>query len=275
MTGPSALAGQRVLIPRGGAWGERVADLVARYGGEGIIAPVIQTRPPRDRAARDRAFADLAAGSYEWVFLTSASSVEQLLLERVRVPAQTRIAAVGRATARAVIDAGFEVDFVPTGRSSAVEMIRQWCDVHDPRRVGRCLVLRSDLAMAAVSDELEVRGYDAEVCIAYRTVGVDASREVVDEVRSGRIGVLLATSTSVVREFDEQFSPVPEGVIVASLGPGTTREARRRGIPIALTSPVQSIDALLTALAEGARDAAPALTPAGARPPAAVDSEPS
>lgn len=242
------IRGRTVLVPRGGAWGERVSRLVAERGGVPVVAPLIETKPPRDLAARDRAFADLAAGAYDWVFITSATSVEHLRALGIEIPAATRVAAVGRATARAVVDAGFEVDFVPAGRSSALSLTQQWCTSHDPASAGRCLVLRSDLAMAVVSDELEVRGFDVEVCIAYRTVGVDLPEGIVDDLRSGRIDTVLLTSTSVVRELAHQVGALPEHTLVASLGPGTTRDAERRGLRVSVTSPEQSIESLIAEL---------------------------
>ncbi len=243
-----ALAGRTVLVPRGGAWGERVARLLADRGAVPVIAPLIETKPPRDLEARDRFFADLAAGTYDWVFITSAAAVEHLRAAGIEIPAATRVAAVGRATARAVVDAGFEVDFIPAGRSSALALTQQWCSAHEPARVGRCLVLRSDLAMAVVSDELEVRGYDVEVCIAYRTVGVDLPDEIVDDLRSGRIDTVLLTSTSVVRELSHQVGVLPPNTVLASLGPGTTRDAERRALTVTLTAPEQSIESLLAEL---------------------------
>ena len=61
-------------------------------------------------------------------------------------------------------------------------------------------MLRSDLAMAVISDELELQGYEVDVCIAYRTVGVDMTPEIADEVRTGAIDTVLLTSLSVGRE---------------------------------------------------------------------------
>ncbi len=246
MTG--GLQGRRVLIPRGAAWGERVRAEVGRRGGEGVIAPLIASTPPRDTAARDAAFDRLAAGDYSWVFITSAATVEQLVAGGVTIPTSTRIAAVGRATARAVADAGFEVEFVPVGTSSATNMITQWCAGRSPRSTGRCLVLRSDLAMAVISDELELQGYDVEVCIAYRTVGVDLGSDVIDALRAGRIDVILLTSLSVGRELRRQVGELPAHVLIASIGPGTTRDAEKLGYAVAHTAESQSVDALLAEL---------------------------
>jgi uroporphyrinogen-III synthase len=245
----SSLLGARVLVPRGGAWGERVATAIAAHGAHAVVAPAITFRPPRDRATRDRAFADLAAGTYAWLFVTSAAAVEQLVQEGVQVSASTRVAAVGHATARAATEAGLTVAFVPEGPASASAMIRQWCAAHAPHDSGRCLVVRSDLAMAVVSDELDLRGYDVDVCIGYRTVGCDLPPDVIADLRSGAIDVVLTTSTSVVREIDQQVGPLPATTLVGSIGTATTAEAHRRGMTVAVTAPEQTIDALLAALA--------------------------
>lgn len=242
------LAGARVLIPRGGPWGQRVRADLSRRGAEGIIAPLIASAPPRDTATRDRTFAALAAGEYAWLFVTSAASVEQLVAHGIRVPASTRIAAVGRATARAVADAGFEVEFVPVGTSSATTMITQWCVDRSPATTGRCLVLRSDLALAVISDELELQGFDVDICIAYRTIGVDLAPGVAADLRAGRIDVVLLTSLSVGRELRRQVGPLPERTLVASIGPGTTRDGALLGFTIGYTAQTQSIDALLAEL---------------------------
>jgi uroporphyrinogen-III synthase len=242
------LHGARVLVPRAGAWGERVrADLRAR-GADAVLAPLIASAPPRDTAARDRAFAALAAGEYAWLFVTSAASIEQLRQHGIRIPATTRIAAVGRATARAVADAGWEVEFIPAGSASASALITQWCADRAPETTGRALVVRSDLAQAVVSDELEVRGFAVDVCIAYRTVGVDLEPDVRDGLRSGDIDVVLLTSLSVGRELRRQVGPLPASTLVASIGPGTTRDAEALGFAVGHTAQTQSIDALIAEL---------------------------
>lgn len=241
-----SLQGARVLIPRGGEWGERVRAELAHHGAVGIVAPLIASAPPRDLAARDRTFAALAAGEYDWLFVTSAAAVEQ----GFTVPPTTSVAAVGRATARAVADAGFEVAFVPDGHASAATLVAQWCAGNEPATTGRCLVVRSDLATAHVSDELELRGFDVDVCIGYRTVGVDLAPDVLDDVRSGRIDIVLLTSLSVGRELRRQVGILPPSTLVASIGPGTTRDAETLGYTVGHTARTPSVDALIAELSE-------------------------
>ncbi|WP_454169492.1 uroporphyrinogen-III synthase [Microbacterium paulum] len=265
----AGLRGARVLIPRGGSWGARVAAEVDRRGGVPIVAPLITSAPPRDEASRDRAFAALAAGEYSWLFVTSAASVEQLSAHNVRVPATTRIAAVGPATARAVAAAGADVAFVPVGESSAAAMAAQWCAGRTPAGAGRSLVVRSDLATAVISDELALRGFAVDVCIAYRTVGVDLPPQVAADLTTGAIDVVLLTSLSVARELRRQVGPLPPAVRVASIGPGTTRDAERLGFTVSHTARTQSVDALLAEL-----DAHPPAEPAGGRPDPSIPTPP-
>lgn len=242
------LRGARVLIPRGGRWGERVrADLEAR-GAVGVVAPLISSAPPRDLTARDRAFARLADGEYAWLFVTSAAAVDQLVTAGVSIPGTTQVAAVGRATAHAVAAAGAEVAFVPVGESSAARMVTQWCADRDPATTGPCLIVRSDLATALISDELELRGFTVDVCIGYRTVGIDLAPEVAAELTAGAFDVVLLTSLSVGRELRRQVPDLPPSTLVASIGPGTTRDAQRLGYRVEFTAAAQSIDALITEL---------------------------
>jgi len=256
VTSGGRLRGASVLIPRGGPWGERVRSDLERRGAEGIVAPVIASAPPRDLVSRDRAFAALAAGEYAWLFVTSAAAVEQLAQQGVIVPPTTQIAAVGSATARAVADTGAEVAFVPTGQSSATALTAQWCAGRDPRTTGRALVLRSDLATATVSDELELRGFGVDVCIGYRTVGIDLAPDVRDRLAAGGVDVVLLTSLSVGRELRRQVGALPATTLVASIGPGTTRDAAQIGFTVHHTARTQSVDALIAELDEP--DAAPA-----------------
>lgn len=253
----TALDGARVLVPRGGAWGEHAAAELAAHGARPVIAPLIRTAPPRDTAARDATFTALADGRYEWLFVTSAASVEQLAAflaaAQRTLPPALRIAAVGQSTARAVGELGARVDFVPLGRSSAQTMIVQWTAAHDAASTGRCLVVRSDLAAAAVSDELELRGFAVDVCIGYRTVGVDLDPAVAADLSVGRFDVVLLTSLSVGRELRRQVGTLPASTLIASIGPGTTRDAERLGFTVGHTARVQSIDALIAELGSSSR----------------------
>ncbi|MFM6973822.1 MAG: uroporphyrinogen-III synthase [Agromyces sp.] len=244
-----SLRGLRVLVPRAGAWGERVRAEIENRGGVPIIAPLIEAQPPKHTAELDRLLAEIQAGTVEWMFITSASTVEQLASRGVRIPATTQIAAVGRATARALIEAGMHVDFLPAGQSSALEMVRQWCAKFPPGTVGSSVVLRGDLAMASVSDELEVQGHTVEVGIMYRTVGVDLAPDVRSALERGEIDAVLLTAGSVARELHQQVPTLADHIVRVAIGPATTHAAEKLGLRVDLTAREQTIEAMLDALA--------------------------
>ena len=239
------LVGRRVLVPRAGAWGARVSAQCADRGATAVIAPLIETRPPHDLHALERFMAALEAGRYSWLFITSSASVEVLREYSVVIPDSTSIAAVGESTRRSLEDAGYSVAFVPAGRSSSTALIEQWKARSRDVSGEAALVMRSDLAPATVSDELVLAGHSADVCIAYRTVGLDLTAEIRREVIEGAFDAILVTSHSVAMELARQVSPVPSTTLFACLGPGTAREAKRLGLSPLVTAPEQSIDALL------------------------------
>src|SRR5690606_21580121 len=69
------LTGWRVLVPRGGPWGDGVAASLRAQGAVPVVAPLINFGPTNDQAALDAALAKLAAGEFDWLTVTSATTV--------------------------------------------------------------------------------------------------------------------------------------------------------------------------------------------------------
>lgn len=142
---PGALAGWRVLVPRGGAWGDRVGCLLREHGARPTIVPLIEFVPPEDPDAVDAALAAVGRGDYAWVTVTSPRTVEFLAQSAAglarpadhadtdtdadgtadpdralaRLLARTQVAAVGPQTADALARAGVEADLLPSDEHSA------------------------------------------------------------------------------------------------------------------------------------------------------------
>lgn len=110
---PKPLAGRRVLVPRGGPWGDGVAARLRQLGAVPVIAPLINFAPTNDQATLDEALADLAAGAFDWLTLTSATTVDVLYAYKAEIPAETKVAVVGETTAAAMQAVGYRVDLVP------------------------------------------------------------------------------------------------------------------------------------------------------------------
>lgn len=254
------LLGWRVLVPRGGKWGDGVAAQLRNLGAEPVIAPLVNFAPSDEPERLADELAAVQAGAYGWLVVTSATAVDVLVGYGVRPPATTRIAAVGETTAHALQLAGYSVDMVPSDHS-ARGLVREWPGT--PQQ-GRVLVPHSELAEPTLLSGFAERSIDATFVSAYRTVGVAAPETVVADVTAGRIRGLVVSSGSVARQIAEQFAPLPEGTALVCIGPRTAFDARAAGLTVHRIAEERTTTALVRALAEHAmhpNDSAPPVVP--------------
>lgn len=241
------LSGWRVLVPRGGKWGDGVAATLRALGAIPVIAPLINFAGTEDPSALANALHELSDGQFDWIVITSATTVDVLTSQGTRVPDSTRIAAVGETTAAALALAGYRVDFVPSSDNSARGLVKEW-PASDIR--GRVLIPQSDIADPTLVAGLSKIGFAVEFVTAYRTVGVPVAPEVAMDVASGQIGAILVTSGSVARQVAAQLAPLPDETVVACIGPRTAFDARAAGLPVHVIAEERSADSLIEALVE-------------------------
>lgn len=246
------LSGWNVLVPRGGAWGDSVAALLRAHGAAPVIAPMINFAASEDAAALESALRELADGAFDWLTVTSATTVDVLASHRAVVPERTRIAAVGETTAAALAAAGYRADFVPTDDNSASGMLREWVELPSSAQPQRILALRSSIAKPVLTAGLRRMGNEVESVVAYRTVGLPVPERIVQQVAEGGLQAILVTSGSVAEQVHAQFGAVPERTIVACIGPTTAADARRYGLRVDLVAETPGAQALISALVAAA-----------------------
>lgn len=254
MTVPKPLAGWRVLVPRGGPWGHEVASDLRARGASPVVAPMINFASTADAPALQRSLAELSDGAYDWMSVTSATTVDVLSSHRAVVPERTRVAAVGETTAAALTAAGYRVDFVPSSENSAAGLLAEWTDVTTADRPMRILALRSEIAKTTLTDGLRALGHAVDSVVAYRTVGVPVDAAILEDVAAGRITAVLVTSGSVAQQVQLQLGPIPQSTIVACIGPRTAADARAAGLRVDLVAPQRSAASLIEALVAVARE---------------------
>ncbi|WES63263.1 uroporphyrinogen-III synthase [Microbacter sp. GSS18] len=241
------LTGWRVLVPRGGPWGDSVAASLRRQGATPVIAPLINFAPCTDQETLLTALDDLSRGAFDWLTVTSATTVDVLHAYRATIPAKTRIAAVGETTAAALEAVGYTVDLVPQRDNSAAGLAEDLIALEPRSR--RILSLRSEIAKPILSTRLTGAGHKVRSVVAYRTVGVPVSDRVAEDVRSGRITAILVTSGSVAEQVRSQFPDIPPTTLIAAIGPRTAQDAGATGLSIDVVADQQSVDALIDAVA--------------------------
>lgn len=211
-----------------------------------MVAPLINFAPTSDPASLDQSLADLEAGAFDWLTITSATTVDVLYAHRVQLPPNTRVAAVGETTAAALQADGFRVDLVPSEDNSAAGMAEQLIGLESaPRNI---LTLRSEVAKPVLTRLLIDAGHNVRSVVAYRTVGVPVTERIARDVASGRINAILVTSGSVAEQVREQFPNIPEGTVIAAIGPRTASDADRFGLTVDVVAPSQTVDALIAAV---------------------------
>lgn len=256
MTRQGPLAGWRVLVPRGGPWGHGVAADLRMRGASPVVAPMINFAGTADAPALDAALEKLSAGAFDWISVTSATTVDVLSSHKAVIPEKTRVAAVGETTSAALVAAGYRVDFVPTGDNSAAGLLAEWGEAAGGDQPRNILALRSDIAKPVLTDGLRERGHHVESVIAYRTVGVDVDPSVIDSVKAGDFQAILVTSGSVATQVREQFGEIPEATLVACIGPRTAADARAVGLRVDLVAHERSAESLMQSLVDVANERA-------------------
>ncbi len=240
----------RVLVPRGGEWGNTLAANLRSHGASPLIAPMVNFASAEDTDALNDAIARLQAGAFDWLIVSSPTTVDVLHSQGVTIPANTRVAAMGETTAFALRQAAFRVDFVPEYDRSPRGFVKEWPEMGSD---ATALVFRSDIEEPSLEKAVGQLGLRSELVIAYRTIGVQVEPDVAAEVANGGVSAILITSGSVARQVKAQLAPLPEGTIVAAIGPRTAWDSRTLGIEVDLIAETRTPEGLIEALIERAR----------------------
>ena len=100
------IAGWRVLVPRGGRWGEDATARLAEAGAAAVVVPLVEFAPPVDAEPMRAAMARLTAGAYDWVLVTSPTEIDAVIAAGGVVPSTTKVAVLGEIVAAAATAAG-------------------------------------------------------------------------------------------------------------------------------------------------------------------------
>ncbi len=254
MTSEQSLAGWRVLVPRGGPWGDRVSAALRSYGAQPVVAPLINFAPTDQSEALKSALHKLAAGEFSWLTATSATVVDVLTHHNAVIPPTTRVAAVGETTAAAFIAAGYNVDLTPESENTTYGLLQDWHEIRQEPRLN-VLTLRSNTAAPVLTEALLWLGHQVTQVVAFRTVGVEAGARVREEVRTGRINAMLVTSPTVAEELVRQFARIPERTLIVCVGPQTQAVAESLGLRIDMVASENTTESLVHAVAVMAEQA--------------------
>ncbi|WP_226760233.1 uroporphyrinogen-III synthase, partial [Arthrobacter sp. SO3] len=174
MRGPD---GARILVARSP---DRAAELVSALravGAEPLLLPLIDFEVASDQHSLDVAFDALGAGAYNWLAISSVTTVQALEAKAAErgttlsgwLPGSLLVATIGPATRRFLESRGVAVDLAPTGQQSGAGLTDIW-----PEHQGSVLLPQADIADPGLRRGLEARGAFVQAVTAYRTVDFPA-----------------------------------------------------------------------------------------------------
>lgn len=256
--------GKRIVLTRSA---EDCADWAGRLetlGYEPVMLPCIDCEILGEPALRQTLAAE--TGLADWLVFTSRRGVEAFVaLHDAPLPADTHVAAVGKATAAAARTLLGRIDL--TGRRGTAaalagelqSAIAERAAIRPPD-VGeatgaaaagretrhRLLLVVAENAAATLETRLERAGIARKRVDVYRTVPAAPSGEKTALSSLAADGILLASPTAVegfVNRVDIDVEPK-----LVTIGPSTSAAVRARGLEVAAEAPTPGLEGMLEAM---------------------------
>lgn len=204
--GPCSLAGLGILVTRPAAQSQGLCRLIESSGGRPVPFPTVEIGPPADPAAA----LSLLSQSWDILIFVSRNAVERALAmlsdagatQDQRVGAihafgGAKLAAVGRATAAALQEAGASPDLVPErGHDSEALLALPELTQVAGRRV---LIVRGEGGRALLSETLRARGAEVAFAEVYRREVPNVDAEHLLPTWQREVQILTATSDQVLQ----------------------------------------------------------------------------
>ncbi len=261
------LAGRRVAVTRAREQAVELVRELEALGAEVVAAPTIRIARLVDLTALRAALT--RDPPYDWIVFTSQNAVHAVcdqLPEWDLAPrdvARAAVAAIGPATAEALVRHGVVPDLVPD-RFVAEAVVTSLAARGDVR--GKTILLpRAREARDALPDGLRVLGAVVDVIPVYQTICETGDGSgLAAELLAGRIDLVTFTSSSTVRGFVDLVGrpAAASGRFAAAvIGPVTAGTARELGITVAIEALDYTVPGLVAAIVRyygdegrGARD---------------------
>jgi uroporphyrinogen III methyltransferase/synthase len=245
------LFGKRVVVTRATQQAPILSEKLRELGAEAIEMPATQIA--RLDLAPLRAAID-GTSDYDWLIFTSQNGVaifwEQLLGRGrdARALAGLRIAAVGPATAGALLEHGITVDVIP--QRFVAEGLLEIMRVRDDVAGSKMLYVTAEGARELLPAGLREIGADLTVIEAYRSVpDGEGAEKLARAIEAGNVDLATFTSASAVRGYiDAVGEELALKVPAASIGPQTSDALREAGIEVKIEADESTIDGLVSAV---------------------------
>lgn len=261
--GARPLEGRTILVTRAETQAREFVAELERRGARVIHCPVIEIVPPESYDLLDEAIENLYG--YDWLIFTSANGVRSFLQRLTALGHETsaleevRICAIGKATAKSLIEHRLHVDLVPEKFTAegVFAALEAYVGGRDRLRGLVFLIPRAAVARDYLPKALEEAGARVDVVPAYRTVRPQTTDRARIEALliGGSVDCVTFTSSSTVANFAQLFDtndlgPLLTGVAIACIGEITARTAAEYGLQTHIQPTEYTTAALAQAIAD-------------------------
>jgi len=206
----------RVIVTRPRAQAGPLVERLEALGHEVVACPLIEIEPLPPEP--------IDASGYDWVVVTSPNGAEHF--DRRRSGALPRVAAIGPGTAEALRARGIEPALV-AGDSTQEGLVESFLE-----RPGRVLFVAAEGSRRHLIDAL-----NADFVPLYRTILVRP-----EAPPDGDLVVLASGSAA------RSFAQLGLDVAAVSIGPQTSRVARKLGLTVVAEAATHDLDGLVAAV---------------------------
>ena len=242
---------KRIVVTRAAQQSQALTDKLLELGADVIEMPStriarLDLSPLRTEMSR--------LGDYQWLIFTSQNAVsifwEHLLGSGrdARALAGLAVAAVGPATAGALLERGIAVDVIP--ERFVAEGLLEKLGERDDITGARVLYVTAEGARETLVDGLVERGAEVTVIRAYRSIqdGSGAAK-LRKALESGSVSAVTFTSASSVRGYvDAVGEELSLKAPAVTIGPQTTEAVNTAGIELLAEAEDSTLDGVVAAV---------------------------
>ena len=239
----SSLRGRTVLLTRANEDAAPWARALQARGARTLTLPCITSEPIDDRATS--AALARALASSDWLAVQSQRGVQAVHhLMASGLPAATRVAVVGPATAHAAARWLGRVDLIamPASSEGLARTLLARAAVHERRVV----IAAAEGGRTDARDVLVDAGFDVRYVPVYRTIPAPPAGTRFDPAAERVDVIVLASPTAVTGLLNQAL---PSEARIVTIGPATSEAARAAGLRVAAEARRPDLEGIMEAIA--------------------------
>ncbi len=245
------LFGKKIVVTRTRSQAGELSARLRCLGADVDEMPTIRIEPPENI----KEFAELVQDShkYSWIIFTSPNGVDSFfdmffkLYKDARSIGGAKIAVIGPGTQKKVQDYHLSVDLIPD-EYVAEGLVKKMLEVGSVENE-TILLVRPSTARDVISEGLTEAGAIVDEAIAYQTVcESEDPTGAVQRFQAGDTDLITFTSSSTVESFIDMDLPIPDHLIIASIGPITSKTLQSAGLRVDIEAKVSNIPGLVSAI---------------------------